>query len=147
MRDLVYAVCDPDAIFIPRVRARDLAGVYAHGDEWSTWADAKRALSAAMFEALRARADGEPAEDEPLDIRAETGDFEYWPRPAVEGMLDWLPPEIFRSFGEVGQPLFGAAFARIYGDCASDAAAALEELGYSCEEDDELVLAALGEDM
>lgn len=68
-----------------------------------------------------------------LEIRAETGDFEYWPRPAVEGMLRWLPQVIFRRFGEIGQPHFGAAFGRIYGDRAHDGAAALEKHGYTCE--------------
>jgi hypothetical protein len=146
-RDLVYAVRDPDAIFIPRVCARDLAAVYRHGHEWATWGQARAALSAPTFEPLHARADHEPADEDPLDLAAETGDFEYWPKPAVEGMLDWLPPQVFKSFGEIGQPLFGAAFARIHGDDADEAAAALRELGYRCEEDDGLVLAALGEDL
>lgn len=143
---MVYAVRDPDAIFIPRVRALDLAAIYEHGEQWSTWGDAKAALSRAMFESLSSRADTEPVDDDPLDLRAETGDFEYWPTPAVDGMVDWLPADIIRSFGEIGQPLFGAAFARIDAENVDDAARALTAVGYSCEQNDTLVLAALGED-
>lgn len=146
LRDLVYAVREPDAIFIPRVRARDLAAVYGHGEAWSTWADARSALSPLMFESLRERMDVQPADDEPLDIRAVTGDFEYWPTSAVNGMLDWLPAEILQRFGEIGQPLFGAAFARIDGESADEAADALVARGYRCEGDDDLVFAALGDE-
>ena len=146
LRDLVYAVRDPDAIFIPRVRALDLAAVYEHGEEWATWGEARAALSPAMFESLRQRDDGDPTDDQPLDLREQTGDFEYWPQSAIEGMIGWLPVEIFRRFGDIGQPLFGAAFARLDGESADEAAQALEQLGCRCEEDYGLVLSALGED-
>jgi hypothetical protein len=146
LRDLVFGIRDPDAIFIPRVRAADLAAVYEHGEEWSTWGDARAALSPKMFESLHERAGGEPADDDELDLRAETGDFDYWPAPPERGMLDWIPREVLQRFGEVGQPLFGAAFARIRGELVEQAADALRELDYRCEHDQDLVLAALGDE-
>ena len=145
LRDLVYAVRDPDAIFIPRVRAKRPRGRLR----------ARRlVVQLGRCQGGALAGDVRGCESVPMATRPTTTRSTSAPRQATRvlaearrrGMLDWLPEEILRRFGEVGQPLLGPASARVRSELVNEAANGLQELGYSCEEDKDLVLAALGEE-
>jgi len=143
---LRYFTFNDELYFLRDDEAREFVAMH----KAATWADlragapALHASALAQFEQWNGWVDeGDripvPADDAPFDIcdvpGAEDGD---WPLYPPFAMLQWMPPRIIKSYGEVVQSVLNGPMLRIGEEQESAVVAALEANGYLCVRDEEL---------
>lgn len=79
--------------------------------------------------------------EELVEIRDATGESPTWP---AQEMLDLFPAEVIRRYGELRDTLMDGAFPVLHTSSEAELVAELEQLGWTCERDDALVLEASG---
>lgn len=146
-RSLVYGTAESNnLVFIPEQRARDLAEVV---DAWwhsATWGEFRRRVEArGLTDTMLApwEAEGCPPDDELLTKEQKewyTGDWDWPSWPAAE-MLEWMPSDVL-DLGEPGVSMTSGPAVWFEPEQAPVLVAALEERGFACRRDDDLVRGA-----
>lgn len=146
-------VPDGYAVVVPRVKAAELA--LLNNAIWSarTWGQLRRMCPPARLDELVALA-AQAAEWSGEELRTSewshfepdlpgvsSGDWPEWP---AQDMIFWLPREIQDRFGRREVTMFNGPFLTLDPERVDELMAALRELGYEVERDDDLVLWACG---
>lgn len=148
-QEVIYGTLHDELLLIPREKAEELAAVHTALNTAKTWGEFMALLPAAARTELEAFC-AEEDESRPEDTRqfarddvpgVQDGDWPGWP---AQMMLEWVPKEIQQTYGKVD-------FSPVSGDCLTlDSSqtdvivAVLEQHGYACIRDDELVVRASG---
>jgi hypothetical protein len=144
---LVYGeVTDYQLVFIPKSQAQDLAAVQGALAASETWEEFEWNLPYRYWlqvvenleEPLPAGKDRFNRNDVP---GVEDG---YWPEWPAHEMLNWMPRDIQDRFGEVGRSMVNDDCLLIDPKSEREVVAAVEDAGYVCVRDDELVKQASG---
>lgn len=158
--NLVYGEVSDCLVYLPESKATILKGLRQALDTCSTWGELKVAVPSDFYHGLvmlcrpeteEGQDDGEmlPEDWEPdpstgltcLQSLVEDGDFPDWPE---QDALTWMPKEIQTKYGEVASSILNGDYLQLRPDDAPAIVAELEQLGYRCRRDDDLVRQAKG---
>ena len=110
-----------------------------------TWGEIEGQIAPGDYASLRALCEGDPGED-----AAVVGDdFDpysdgSWPGHPNREMVDWVPDEIARAFGAVGESFTTGPCLTLDPRREIEIVAGLERRGYACTRDDLIVRRACG---
>jgi hypothetical protein len=144
-RHLAWGIVGGDLLFIESGLASDLVRVWRAVTESESVSVALDSMPVAYRERVMDRIRPDEPDDYPIewlqDLIGENEDMVEWP---AQQMLGLLPPEVQESYGT-------QSFSGVSGPClvldpedAPSIVAALEQLGFICERDDELCQHASG---
>jgi hypothetical protein len=154
-KTLVYGVFQADELaFIPKQQALDLAQLWRALDSAQTWADFKRMVPdhvyAGVVELIQdspgsTLSDAGPDPQAPFDRDDIPGHADGdWPPFPPQQMLDWVPQEIQARYGRTITTVFNGDYLCFAANDAADIVRALEQHGYTCEPNENLVKDATG---
>ena len=148
---LVYGqLTDDQLVFIPEGEAVELAQLRnaLSREQAATWGEFKQRIPPRRWLEIVANIDDEewvPADDDPFDPDQvwgyQDGDWPEWP---AQRMLEWMPEDIQKRFGEIGTSVLNGDFLQIAPGSENEVVAALKEAGYTCIRNDHLVELASG---
>ena len=140
-RALVYGEVQGGLVFIGEQKAREQAEIYGALESATTWGELRRRLPAGarahltdLLEEEDEHPDAEPFDAGEWDPYVD-GDWPPWP---AQQMLDWVPERIQTLGSSEGSAISGDSLSLDPGR-EREVVAALEEEGFTCRRDDELV--------
>ncbi len=149
--EVVYADCNDELVFLPKELALELAQIRAALDTSKTWGEFQANVPAHVYEEIMAgMKDDEDPEALPQSEDAfdandipgyEDGDWPLWP---LQEMLNWMPKDIQQRFGKVVPSAVNGDCLELMSEKADEIVRALESRGFSCAEDESLVIQACG---
>jgi hypothetical protein len=139
---------EDELVFIPEAEAKELAQLWEALRSATTWGEFN--LSAPykrLQEALELFGEGKPpGDDDAFDGEALVDSISWdWPPWPAQRMLEWVPADIQERFGDVGTSMVSGDALYIDEAAETGIVAALEQAGYRCMHDDELVARASGQ--
>jgi len=150
-REVVYADCNGELVFLPKDLALELAQIQTALDNSKTWGEFQANVPAHAYEEIMAgMKDDEDPETLPqpgdtFDPDAipgyDDGDWPIWP---LQYMLEWIPKDIQQQFGTVETSATSGPCLILMPEKTDEIVKALEKQGYSCTEDELLVRQACG---
>ena len=157
-RDLVYGVVSDNVIVMHKAYAEELAQVRHTVDTAKTWKEFQELMPEKRYQEIMERMreyredaldeDEElvmPNPDDPFDSEELPGYFDGdWPGWPQQEMLDWLPKDLIKAFGNVQSSSLNGYFLEIAAEKQDDLVKALEARGYVLIHDEPLVKAADG---
>lgn len=147
--DLIYGEVNDGLVFIPRGQAAELA-LLNDPASGLTWAELRSSVSPerwAQIVDLMTDQGARPMPDatQPFDPEQVPGKaYSDWPEWPAQAMLSWMPADIVMRFGQRQESVINGTFLWLDPGGLDEIVEAMEELGWSCEEDESLVLAASG---
>lgn len=150
-REVVYANCNGELVFLPKDLALELAQIRAALDTSKTWGEFQANVPAHVYEEIMAgMKDDEdpealPQPEDAFDVNDipgyDDGDWPIWP---LQYMLDWMPRDIQQQFGRVVPSAVNGDSLELMPEKADELVRALESQGFRCTEDESLVIRACG---
>lgn len=149
--ELVYGDGGEGLVFLERFYALDIAAFREALYKASTWGQLRERISPSRYEEtveqwMDSREDEEgkevtpPAPDDPFDASDIWGyDDGDWPEFAPRMMRRWVSGEIISRYGGLVLPTLNAEYPVIYFGNEQDVVAMLEEEGYTCTSDEDLI--------
>lgn len=134
--------------------ARELAKVWQALDTAKTWAEVREIMPEAYFNEIwqliaeDVNQGGEPLPDmakafDPVELPGYMdGDWPAWP---AASMLDWVPKSIQARYGKTVATRLNGDFLEIAPEHLEAVIQELENLGYHCRRDDELIAKICGQ--
>ena len=154
--EVVYGSPDEDLIFIPKELAKRLASIHTAVQSADTWGDLKARLPEAIYdEIINLLEECYEDTDEGPDLPPQAtdafdaedipgfadGDWPEWP---AQEMLSWVPKDAQQRFGKVSPSVLNGDFLEFDTAKTQAIVKALEQYGYTCTEDSNLVAQASG---
>jgi hypothetical protein len=150
-REVVYADYNDELIFLPIELALELAQIRTALDNSKTWGEFQANVPAHVYEEImEGMKDDEdlealPQPDDTFDAHAipgyDDGDWPIWP---LQEMLNWMPKDIQHRFGKVVPSALNGDCLELTAGKTDEIVRALESRGFSCTEDESLVIRACG---
>lgn len=154
--EIIYGVWAEQLILIPKERALELASIHGALNASKTWGEFKSRVPAHVYKEVLRMIRSELDEDEervflipkpdspfdPDDIPGYAdGDWPGWP---AQEMLKWMPKDIQQKYGKVEISVLNGDFLEIGPGREAEVIAALEDCGYKCTKDTNLIERACG---
>jgi hypothetical protein len=149
--EIVYADCSGELIFLPKNLALELAQIWTALNNSKTWGEFQANVPDHVYEEIMAEMkddedpealpDPENAFDSDAIPGYDDGDWPTWP---LQYMLEWMPEDIQQQYGKVVPSAVNGDCLELLEEKAGEIVLALEKRGYTCTEDESLVIRACG---
>lgn len=151
--ELVYGNYRGDElVFIPKQQAVELAQLRQALESAATWGEFKQMAPAHLYQEVALmvsdydeEAGQLPQDADPFDADSIPGYGDRdWPTWAAQAMLEWVPQDVQDRFGSAAGTTLSGDYLYLPEEKADEIAQAMQEHGYPCVRDDDLVTSAEG---